>query len=532
VVQQPLFSDVTLFTRQADGSFTALPGRLPLTLRQHAFDYRLPSFELNLDDLQPHTYYLRVVSQTALSASLVISQPSAFVQHHALIRFLWGAAYGVYLLMVVFYGLYWMWTRERLHWLYTLYLGTNMMASFFSAGWPRQMLPPMSEQMYLFWLGFWICLAAPVGTLFTLEILQVRGGRLGVMGRWLERFSLGLFPLGLGLILSGQYGWAMSVVQPYMVCLIALSFGLAIWRACHRDRLARFFIVAFGPFYIGVTWRFLQNIGWIEHSFWGNHAYQIGAFIHMLVMSVGVFTLYARLRREKQQVEYRLHSESQMRQQQADFLGMVSHEFRTPLSIIASTSENLLADRDLSPAARLRVDKIIRANKRLSALMDEYLSYERLVTDASGNEYQAVDLVQVARRVRSDVGDAEGPAIQLQASEPVRVMGDAELLRVALQNLVTNARRHSPSGAEVRVVVRQQEGMAEVIVEDQGSGVAEHERSHIFDKFYRGGNALGQPGAGTGLYLVQSIVRQHQGTVEQRNLSPTGCRFIIRLPVC
>ena len=532
VVQQPLFNDITLYAQQADGSFQPQSGRLPTHLRLHAFDYRVPTFEVVLDDLKPQVYYLRVVSQTALSASLQLIQPASFVQQHAHIRFFWGAVYGAYLLMVVFYGLFWLWTRERIHLLYTLYLTTNMMASFFSAGWPKQFFPSLPAPAFLFGLGFWICLAAPVGTLFTLEILQFNKGWPRVVKRGLVWLGLSLFPLGLGLILSGHYGWAMLLIQPYMLFLIAWSMLVAAWRAWHHDRMARFFLAAFGAFYVGVTWRFLQNIGWIEHGFWGNNAYQIGAFIHMLVMSVGVFTLYTRLRREKQEIEYRLHSESQLRQEQAAFLGMVSHEFRTPLSIIASTGENLLAQSDLSTGSRSRVEKIIRANKRLSALMEEYLSYERLVSDSTEREHQPVDLVQVARRVRADVGDADGPPVQVQAPEAVRVTGDAELLRVALQNLVTNARRHSPAGTEVVVRVNRHGDRAVVMVEDQGSGVAEVERGRIFNKFYRGGNALGQPGAGMGLHLVRSIVEQHQGEVTQKNLTPRGCQFIITLPAC
>lgn len=323
----------------------------------------------------------------------------------------------------------------------------------------------------------------------------------------------------------------MSIVQPFLLCVLALNLGFAFWRLFHRDHLARFFLLAFGPFYIGVSWRFLQNNGWIEHGFWGNHAYQIGAFVHMLVMSAGVLTLYTRMRQEKEKVEYRLHSENLLRRQQADFLGMVSHEFRTPLSIIASTSENLLIDRDLTSAARLRVDKIIRANKRLYALMDEYLSHERLMTGTAKQEYQAIDLALLARRVHSELVDAEGPPIAMQVDAPVQVIGDAELLRVAIQNLVTNARRHSPPGSAIRVRVSQQMDQAELLVEDEGSGVPEHERPHIFDKFYRGGNTMDKPGAGMGLYLVKSIVEQHQGSIEQRNLSPQGCQFIIRIPL-
>ena len=202
------------------------------------------------------------------------------------------------------------------------------------------------------------------------------------------------------------------------------------------------------------------------------------------------------------------------------------------MSIISSSSDNLLAEKALSEPSRVRVEKIIRANKRLSDLIDEYLSYERLGADSRESEYDVVDVGQVARRVAQESSDAEGPSIQLRVDQPVTVMGDAELLRVVLHNLINNARRHSPPQGVVVVRVSRHGDEAEVVVEDQGAGISDHERERIFDKFFRGQNAMAKPGAGMGLYLVKSIVEQHGGVVGQRNLLPTGCQFVIRLPAC
>ena len=529
-VEQPLIMDVVLYEAQADGTFSKVEGRLPTSLREHVFDYRVPTFELTLTDLTPKTYYMRMVTQSSMSASLVVWEPEDFVKHHAESRFMWGLIYGAYLMIVLFYSVWWLWTRERIHLVYTMYVVTNLMASFFSAGWPRQFFPFMSEDAFLTGVGLWISLAAPAATYFTFEILQFREGALRWLPKWTQVASWIMFTTSMSLVLSDHYGIAMPLVQSYMLNLILMSAVIAGWRAFHRDRIAQFFLLAFGIFYVGVAWRFLKNIGWLEPNFWSNNAYQVGAFGHMLVMSVSVFANYSRLRQEKRQVEFRLQAESQLRQEQSTFLGMVSHEFRTPLSIIASSGENLLAERELTEQSRSRVEKILRANKRLSALMDEYLSYERLVADSTETEHELLDLGQVARRVRVESADAEGVAVQLEISGSVMVMGDAELLRVALLNLVNNARRHSPLQGIVEVKVRQLGNDAEVVVEDQGPGIEGSDRDKIFDKFFRGRNALGKPGAGMGLYLVKSIIEQHGGSVEQTNLTPQGCRFLIRLP--
>lgn len=268
----------------------------------------------------------------------------------------------------------------------------------------------------------------------------------------------------------------------------------------------------------------------MEPNFWSNNAYQIGTFLHMLIMSVSVFAAYSRLRKDKQQAEYQLEAESRLRQEQATFLGMVSHEFRTPLSIIASTCDNLLTESGLSDQIRARVEKIIRANKRLIALMEEYLSYERLVADSASQLHKTFDLSQLTQRIVMDVNDQEGPIVQLRTTGPVMMLGDPELMGVALRNLIVNARRHSPEPEAVKLRIERQAQEVIVTVTDQGPGIEPSEREKIFEKFFRGRNALSKPGAGMGLYLVKSIVEQHQGLVQQRNLVPQGCEFVIRLP--
>ena len=529
-VEQPLFMDVSLYEERADGTVVETSGHVPTSLRQHAFDYRMPTFELQLPDLTPKTYYLRVVTKTSMSASLVVWQPQPFVQHHAETRLIWGAVYGACLMIILFYGVWWIWSRERIHLIYALYVTVNFLASFFSAAWPRQLFPQMSEDTFLLITGFCISLAAPVATYFTFEILQLKTGPLRRVPLSVKTLSVAMCLVSMTLVGMGQYGTAMPIIQFYILNFILLSAAIAGWRALQGDRNAQLFLIAFGIFYIGIAWRFLKNIGWLEPNFWSNNAYQIGAFGHMLIMSMSVFASYSRLRHDKEQVEFRLQAESQRRQEQANFLGMVSHEFRTPLSIIATASENLLAERGISDASRSRVEKIIRANKRLSALMDEYLSYERLAADARPTGQDCVELGQLVRSVAGDMTDVEGPPVQVHSLDSVTIVGEAELLRVALHNLVINARRHSPAQGVVTVRVARRGHEAEVVVEDQGEGIDQNERAKIFDKFFRGNNALSKPGAGMGLYLVKSIVEQHGGRVEQRNLAPTGCQFVIILP--
>jgi len=108
---------------------------------------------------------------------------------------------------------------------------------------------------------------------------------------------------------------------------------------------ARLFLFAFSFFYIGVCVRMLKNMGFIEPSIFTENGYQIGAFIHILIMSGTIFSLYSNMRKDKQKAEFRLQAEINFRNEQTDFMAMVSHEFRTPLTIINASSENLLNEK-------------------------------------------------------------------------------------------------------------------------------------------------------------------------------------------
>lgn len=486
-------------------------------------------FELDLTE--PQIYYLRIETQTAVSTQLNVWQPQAFLNKHTTQHFLWGCFYGAYLLIIIFYSAFWCWTRERAHLIYILYVTLNLLISFFSGGWPRQFFPDMGEIFYIKLLGTWIALAAPIATIFTFILLKIEQSKWRWVPKTLITISIFLSPLCIALVINNAYGLAMMIIQSFIALIVLVGMLIGIYRSMQGDKSAQLFLFAFSFFYCGVLWRFLKNAGLLEHNFWSNNAYQFGAFIHMLVMSVGIFSSYSRLRRENQEIEYRLNTESELRQQQAEFLSMVSHEFRTPLSIISSASDNLLIDTELPQRAKGRIEKIVRANNRMTSLMDEYLSYERLVAESTKRNHQLIDLSAVVRKVEIEQRDCEGPEIKFTSATPVLVYGDHELIRVAIQNLVNNAKKYAPAGSMINLETFADQDLGKVIVRDQGPGIADEDKPHIFRKFFRGTHSTGKAGVGLGLHLAQSIVEKHHGMIEHRNLQPMGCEFIISIPL-
>jgi signal transduction histidine kinase len=207
---------------------------------------------------------------------------------------------------------------------------------------------------------------------------------------------------------------------------------------------------------------------------------------------------------------------------QKTLLAGASHELRSPLARIRVATE--LLDEGGGPSAL--TSGIARDIEELDELIAELLLASRL---------DAAELVSPAEQ-RAEVellalAAAEATRVDATISgQEVTVRGDANLLRRALRNLVSNARRHA-EGAPVALEVRREEGRAVVVVADSGPGVPEEERGKLFEAFYRGerARARAEDGVGLGLFLVERIARHHGGAVRLVP-SATGARFELELP--
>lgn len=526
--EQPLFRNIQFYAWDESGP-QAMTGRLPHRLREHAFDYRKASFKVVLQDRSAQRFLARIQTPTAISADVLVWAPSAFVRSHANERFAWGMVFGGYLLVIAFYTVFSLVTREGIHGIYALYVSLTFLATFFTGGWPIQIFTWMTEDVFNKLLALWVFLSLPVATVFSFKYLGV--GK--VWPRFGSRTIIAMFlatALSCCVTLMGYQHWAMPVFQSLALMMIVCFAVLAMLLASRGVKYGKFFLLAFLPFYIGIAWRFLKNIGVLEHSFMSENSYHIGALMHIMLMSFGLFVTYSNIRKEKEQMEVKLAAESALRKEHADFMSMISHEFRTPLSIIGAASDNLLHASELSDKDAKRVQKIADANLRLHELMQSTLSSERLLFDADSLPMETCDLTRCLTRASADVAPFEGGALNLKHSAQMSVIGNAELIRVAIANLLSNAKRYAPKDSDIQVWMDLDERWVSVHVQDAGQGIAKEEMDRVFDKYYRGGQSSGKPGAGLGLYLVRLIMRRHKGRVEVANNPQGGSTFSLRFP--
>jgi signal transduction histidine kinase len=218
--------------------------------------------------------------------------------------------------------------------------------------------------------------------------------------------------------------------------------------------------------------------------------------------------------------------------EQKRFASMLNHEFRTPLSTIDGAIQRLEATNgQADEATRQRYRKIAVAVDRLIAMLDEYLSPERMA--ALGRQRQATSLAPRHLLEQGvDQVKAAGRRVVLEAGElPASLRCDPEGLRLALKILLDNAVQYAPGDSIITLSGRIAAGGVELAVRDEGPGVPEADAARIFDKFYRGSNAAGLPGSGLGLYMARAVVEVHGGTLELARPARGGAQFRLWLPI-
>ncbi|MGQ9370659.1 ATP-binding response regulator [Azospirillum sp. ST 5-10] len=243
----------------------------------------------------------------------------------------------------------------------------------------------------------------------------------------------------------------------------------------------------------------------------------------------------AALAAAKERAETALAREMEARQQQRQFVAMVSHEFRTPLAVIDSAAQMLaLRAREAAPDMLDRLCVVRTSVHRLTGIIETYLTDERLLSGSLTLDRRAVDLGALLRATIEHQRVAHPDhAFALDLAEPPpTVVADAHLLDLAFANLIGNAVKYSDR--DPRVAVRGHRDGDGVVVEvrDHGCGIPASELPHVFTRFFRGSNTAGIAGTGIGLHTVKQIVELHGGSVEVTSTVDVGTTFRVLLPAC
>ncbi|MGX2041809.1 sensor histidine kinase [Methylocaldum sp. MU1018] len=238
---------------------------------------------------------------------------------------------------------------------------------------------------------------------------------------------------------------------------------------------------------------------------------------------------------ERRQIEDALKAADRRKN---EFLAMLGHELRNPLSPIKNAAQIMKRMNVSDPKLQMVQQVIDRQTDHLARLVDDLLDISRIERGKIAIRKEVVDLIAVVDQSL----EVSRPLIQSRQHElivsvpnaPVPLVGDGERLAQLISNLLNNAAKYTPAGGTIWLTVTREDGTALIRVKDTGEGISQALLSQIFDVFAQAERTLdrSQGGLGLGLAIAKKLVELHQGRIEAHSEGPgKGSEFSVWLPV-
>lgn len=218
--------------------------------------------------------------------------------------------------------------------------------------------------------------------------------------------------------------------------------------------------------------------------------------------------------------------------QQQNFMMAITHELKTPIAVTKLNLETMQKRKlDETQQQKLLQNTLQEAN-RMNALCNNMLLSSQIEAGGYRMTNEEIDISELAKGCVNDFR-TRFPlrTIESNIAEEIFVIGDNLLIEMAINNLIDNALKYSSKENKVQVELNKPNESVELMVKDEGPGISDSEKKHVFEKFYRVGNEATKraKGTGLGLYLAKRIVMAHKGKIFITNNQPAGAVFTIQL---
>ena len=350
-----------------------------------------------------------------------------------------------------------------------------------------------------------------------------------------ERLTRVMFVLDIGivssamLVFSSDPSWTTWVIGSLIIIAGGFRFGTAgAFTAAATISLAYVAIAAYRSETFGLVaepWRL---------------AFHVSVFLLAAYLMSGLLRELEHLRAQREKFVRQAVEAAALRQAdriKSEFLAAMSHDFRSPLTVVRGAVELLLGERPgtLTSAQRELAESAERNIRRLEDFTAQLLEMARLEEGQIALDKEEIDAIALVRDVVADhavLAKQKRQWISLDVDpDPPRVVADRSKMQQALANLIVNAIRYAPHGTPILVAAHRKGDALRIEVRDHGPGIATEDRQRIFYKFFRGQNADGTPGSGLGLAIARSLVTLHGGTLEYEENPGGGSAFVTVLPL-
>lgn len=333
-----------------------------------------------------------------------------------------------------------------------------------------------------------------------------------------------IWEMGVDLGMSRTYHRYLSLFWVFT------TFGILIYLVIKKNKSARILLISGGILIIGAVLDTLSMMGLIPATFWTfRNSLQMGVVVFSGTLFYSLFIKFNDIRIQAQQLEERNELKNK-------FFTNISHEFRTPLTLMLGPIEQLL-EKTQDSTDKTLLGIAHRNAKRQLRLVNQLLDLSKL--EAGEMKLQASEN-NFSRFLRGIVYAYESSAqqrnIDIEVDTPKRdvtLWFDREKMEKICYNILTNAFKFTPSGGQVSVKLAKQKNMAHLQISDTGQGIPAEHLESVFDRFFQvdaGKNDM-QVGSGIGLPLVKELVELHRGTIRLESIVGKGTTVHIYFPL-
>lgn len=445
--------------------------------------------------------------------------------------------------------------RDRVYGWYTLYLGTLFFSYLAIDGLLTLILPAWSHLLSDALAGAGTGLAYTFFSLFVMGLFQTRTSTPRVHRLLQIIMILGVITAAVST--HSYYNNVVRILTSMGLFLVLLCPVLAWLRLRSGKRDGPLFLLAFGANAIGALATFLHLLGLLPSNQFTLYALQYGSIAYMILMTQALSErtlsaeahartaaaeaegkalamaqeITANLSQNQQKLKHTLERECRLRDEQTRFIETISHEYRTPLSIISTHLDILRAREDGSDNRRFVT--MANATKRLQEVFSDTLRASEMGR-APSPRFKPLDMAALLSSTLAEFSQsAAGDIVRFNGPENGQwVQGDASLLKTVLLNALENAFKYRhPSNASIDVWAITTIESVEIRIGNSTTPEKDLDADALFDRFVRGKFTKMQPGLGLGLYLIRRILYDHKGsaTINRPNLQ--RFEIIISLPL-
>ncbi len=237
----------------------------------------------------------------------------------------------------------------------------------------------------------------------------------------------------------------------------------------------------------------------------------------------------------KKNIQNAYEKEKELNVMKSRFISMISHEFRTPMTVITSSAEiiSMIGSKFLDDKAVKLAQKIKNSVKQMTLLIDEVIAFnntERTHVNLLYENFEIVDFVRELVDEQKTVNKVNNIVNLSSDFNEINIVSDKQLLRHILSNIIGNAIKYTPEGKKVNIRIEKKQNLIHFLVSDEGVGIPSSDLDKIWEPFVRGRNIKNISGTGFGLYIVKDFVNKLNGEIKVTSKLDIGTNVSLIVP--